>query len=188
MIGYSFGSLICLELASVLEKTGKKGQIILIDGAPMFLNKLVSIFDDEEELQNYLLSTIIALSFPEESEITTNNVLENLTWDVKVDELVKFTTKQNIYSSSFVRNISKALLNRMKLLIDLDIDAFKQLQSTPLSLIRSTEAAVIEIDEDYGLQKFCKQKINLQFVDGNHMTVLDNVKLIEIINTIINHN
>lgn len=186
LIGYSFGSVICLELASILEKNGKKGILVLVDGAPLFLKKIFSsyVFDDEEKLQNYLLSTIIALVFPEDSDYITKNVISKPTWDVKIDKLIEFTSKQNIFSNNHMKNITNALIIRTKLLIDLDVDAFKTL-STPLSLIRPTEASVIEIDEDYGLQNYCQQKINLQFVDGNHITVLDNLKLIEIINTII---
>lgn len=186
LIGYSFGSLICLELASILEKNGKKGKLILIDGAPLFLKKLVSSHAfDEEGLQNYLLSTIIALVFPEDSDYITKNTISKPTWDVKIEKLIEFTAKQNIYSNNYIRDITNALIIRTKLLIDLDVDAFKTLQSTPLTLIRPTEASVIEIDEDYALLNYCQQKINLQFVDGNHITVLDNFKLIEIINTII---
>ena len=187
IIGYSFGSLLCLELASILEKSGKKGKLVLIDGAPLFLKKLVSshIFDNEEGRQNYMLSTIIAIVFPEDCEYITKNVITNPTWEEKLDKLVEFTSKQNIYSNNYMKNITNALVIRTKLLTDLDVDVFKTLQSTPLSLIRPTEASVIEIDEDYALQNYCQQRINLQFVDGNHITVLDNLKLIEIINSII---
>lgn len=188
LIGYSFGSLICLELASILEKNGKKGKLVLIDGAPLFIKKLVSndVFADDEALQNYLLSTIIVLLFPEDYDFIAKNVVAKPSFDVKIDKLIEFTSKQNLYSSNFVKNILKALFNRTKMLITLDVDAFEILQFTPLSLIRPTEASVIEIDEDYALQKYCPQKINLQFVDGNHFTVLDNLKLSEIINAIIN--
>lgn len=188
LIGYSFGSLVSLELASILEQNGKKGKLVLIDGAPLFMKKLVSnnVFADDEALHNYLLSTIIALLFPEDCDFITKNVVTKPSFDVKIDKLIEFTSKQNLYSSNFVKNISKALFNRTKMLIALDVDAFKILQFTSLSLIRPTESSVIEIDEDYALQKYCPQKINLQFVDGNHITVLDNLKLSEIINTIIN--
>ncbi|CAO1403431.1 unnamed protein product [Diamesa serratosioi] len=190
LIGYSFGSLICLELACVLEKTGKKGKIVLIDGSPLFLNKLVSnlMLNTEEELQNYLLSTIINIAFPEECDFITKNVITNSTWDAKIDKLIEFTSAQNLYSSNYMKNITNALMNRTKMMINLDVDAFKPLKSTPLSLIRPNQASVTEIDEDYGLQKLCKQKINLQFIDGNHSTVLDNVRLIEIINKLTNQN
>lgn len=41
LVGYSFGAMVAIEIAKLLEKTGLKGQIVLIDGAPTFLKKLV---------------------------------------------------------------------------------------------------------------------------------------------------
>lgn len=41
LVGYSFGAMVAIEIAKLLEETGLRGQIVLIDGAPTFLKKLV---------------------------------------------------------------------------------------------------------------------------------------------------
>lgn len=41
LVGYSFGAMVAIETAKLLEESGLKGQIVLIDGAPTFLKKLI---------------------------------------------------------------------------------------------------------------------------------------------------
>lgn len=62
LIGYSFGSLIALELAKRLEKQGLSGRLVLIDGAPEYLKMAIEQFlpsTTNEELQNNILLAIM---------------------------------------------------------------------------------------------------------------------------------
>ncbi|XP_047362720.1 fatty acid synthase-like [Vespa velutina] len=55
LVGYSFGSLITIELTRQLEAKGFKGWLILIDGAPELMKELVNQQlqpSSKEELQN----------------------------------------------------------------------------------------------------------------------------------------
>lgn len=58
IVGYSFGSLIAIELARLLEAQNFFGRLILIDGAPdqmKFLVKKFLSFTTEQDLQNNVL-------------------------------------------------------------------------------------------------------------------------------------
>lgn len=62
LVGYSYGSLIALELVKRLEKRGLSGRLVLIDGAPKFLKTIVEQFlpsTTEKELQNNVLLAIM---------------------------------------------------------------------------------------------------------------------------------
>lgn len=62
LVGYSYGSLIALELVKRLEKRGLSGKLVLIDGAPKFLKTIVEQFlpsTTEKELQNNILLAIM---------------------------------------------------------------------------------------------------------------------------------
>lgn len=62
IVGYSFGSLIALELVRRLEKQGLSGRLILIDGAPEYLKMVIEQFfpsATEEELQNNILLAVM---------------------------------------------------------------------------------------------------------------------------------
>jgi len=62
IVGYSYGSLIAIELVSRLEKQGLNGRLVLIDGAPEQLKAILEQFipsTTEEELQNNVLLAIM---------------------------------------------------------------------------------------------------------------------------------
>lgn len=57
-MGYSFGSLVTIELARQLEAKGFNGRLILIDGAPQLMKEIISQYfksSSKEELQNDFL-------------------------------------------------------------------------------------------------------------------------------------
>lgn len=186
LIGYSFGSLITLELARIFEEFGLIGNLVLIDGAPVFLKKLsidhlTSDFTDES-IQTMLLANSIQTVFHEDDGEITKLVLSKPTWDARLDKLTEFTKEHKLYSDLYLRSILNALVNRIKLVLNLNIELFRPLKSTFITLIRPTEASVIDIDEDYGINKLSEHKINIKFVEGNHITMLENIKLTALIN------
>ena len=73
MVGYSFGSMIAVELVRRLEATGMNGKLILIDGSPEFMKTLltqqVSSSSDEELQSNVLLGMMDILSPSHSAEV-----------------------------------------------------------------------------------------------------------------------
>lgn len=70
-MGYSFGSLITIELARKLEARGFNGQLILIDGSPQQMKTLLNqhmYSSSEEELQSNILLGIMDAFTPTNSE------------------------------------------------------------------------------------------------------------------------
>jgi len=61
IVGYSYGSLIAIELVNRLEKRGLNGRLVLIDGAPEQMKAVVEQFisSSEEALQNEILLAIM---------------------------------------------------------------------------------------------------------------------------------
>lgn len=62
LVGYSFGSLVAIELMRQLEAYGFNGQLILIDGAPQLMKELINqqlLSSSVEELQNNVLVSIM---------------------------------------------------------------------------------------------------------------------------------
>lgn len=67
IVGYSFGSMVAIELARQLEKTGKQGRLILLDGSPESMKMIVSqnfAAETEEQLQNNILLGIGDVATP----------------------------------------------------------------------------------------------------------------------------
>lgn len=189
LVGYSFGSFITLELARLLEEIGMQGHILLIDGAPNFLKQLsISTLGANQEItdnaiQMMLIHVICNLVFPNDNPDDILLTLAELkTWQEKINRLVEFGIKANIeYSEQYLRDMLEALFARLKIVFNYEQDQRPKLKSA-ITLIRPTEVAVVDIDEDYELSKHTDGAINLKFIEGNHTTMLDNEKLSQIIN------
>lgn len=67
LVGHSFGCLVALEIAAVLEKEGLLGTIILIDGAPKssveFTRQLLGILKGSQ-MENKILQRIVSNMLP----------------------------------------------------------------------------------------------------------------------------
>lgn len=187
LVGYSFGAFITLEMAYLLEQTGMKGQVVLIDGAPAFLKKLaigqLSADYTDEHIQIILVTGIIRVIFPEENpEDLYNKIAMIPTWELRVDKLVELSADQNLYSVEYLRQMTEALYNRIRVTMHYGEDStIKKMQSS-ITLIRPTEVSVVDIDEDYELCKYTTGVVNLKFIEGNHISILDNPKLPLILN------
>lgn len=74
IMGYSFGSLIAIELARLLEAKNFSGRLILIDGAPdqmIFLSKKFFYNTSEQKLQNNILLYLARLQFDFNNEMVS---------------------------------------------------------------------------------------------------------------------
>lgn len=68
-IGYSFGVIIALEVATLLENKNYFGKVAAVDGAPDYLEKILKQYsssDKDEELETILLRNIVGLFAPME--------------------------------------------------------------------------------------------------------------------------
>lgn len=190
IIGYSFGALLGMKLAKALETNGKVGRLVLIDGSPKFLKTLAHLnvpgqFTDEVAEQTVLAFALPSI-FADDAGEKSTLILAEATWNgklAKFRELTRKTSSYSKYSEEFTLMIMNALVNRLKLAANLDVKAFSTLNSTQITLVRPSEASVIEIEEDYDLCSYCEKKVEIKFIDGNHMTVLDSVHLTELINS-----
>lgn len=186
LVGYSFGAMITLELARQLEAAGMTGNVLLIDGAPVFLKQLsygqITTDITDESIQLMLIVAIVQNIFPEESpEQILLKLSECLTWTDKIDKLVEYGRAQSEYSEQYMRSMTQAMYNRLKIVFDYDAKNVERIRA-PITLVRPTEVAVVEIDEDYELSRHTESEVNLKFIEGTHTTVLDNMKLAQIIN------
>lgn len=163
------------------------GHVLLIDGSPSFLKQLstakISTEITEESIQLMLTIAIVQNVCPDENiEDMVAKLIACPTWDEKVTKLVEFGKISNSeYSSDYLRSMTYAILRRIKMVLNYDTKNVKKIK-TGITLVRPTEVAVVEIDEDYELSKYTEGKVKLKFIEGNHITMLDNSKLPDVIN------
>jgi fatty acid synthase, animal type len=185
LVGYSFGSLLTLEIANLLESRGKKGSIIIIDGSPQFIYKVANQAVPEksdENIQSIIILSCIRLLFPDEYHEIAKTVFANQTWETRLQAFVEYGQTRSHYSAEYGSKMLTALINRLKISLDADKLELPTLETTPISLIRPTDSSVKDFDEDYGLGKFCSQTVKVDVIEGNHASILSNPELANLLN------
>jgi fatty acid synthase len=166
-----------MKLAKVLEKHGKVGKIVLIDGAPKLLKKLaVEQLPEnwtDDTVRNIILTLIIISCIPNDNGAIIREILAIPDFEARIK---KASTRQTMYSEEYGLKICNAFVNRMILTANVDLNTFEQVNAK-LSLIRPSEPSIAEIEEDYDLGQYTTKPVAVKYLDGNHATLLDNPNL-----------
>jgi fatty acid synthase len=185
LVGYSFGSLIAIELAKRLENENKRGQLVLIDGSPAFLKKLAleQISQNVDDVLDVIyLNGVVDLIFPDQNAEIIKKMMSLPTFEDRMELIVTYAKDATNYSSSYFRNMLQVVYSRIKLVINLDLNNVPKIES-PIALIRPTQVSFANIDEDYEMREKTVGEFSLKFVEGTHITMLENVNLPAFINS-----
>lgn len=189
LVGYSFGSLVAIELARALEGLNKNVQVICIDGSPLlFKRSFDSLTCDVngESSFNLELATYIAHSFYSTKlpSLFRYELRWLKSWNSKVQWLTDLIRKLyvNIPEETF-KSICKGVFNRTHAAAAYEFDANRSIRS-PITLIKSSEEIYPHITYDYGLKLCTKKCIDVNIFYGNHYTILENCEISNVINEI----
>ncbi|XP_049277914.1 fatty acid synthase-like [Anopheles funestus] len=182
VIGHSFGSLLALEIVKRLEARSLCGKLMLIDGSPLYLQRLASHhlsgFDDEH-LQTTVLTLVLSFVLPTATQDIIKPVMDKSTYVERVDKLMEVAKASNPFSEDYARKMLRVLFYRLKAAMNMSTEA-KEKIAAPLVLVRS--AKIGDVEEDYGLSEFTIASLIVKIIDGTHQTMLANPELVEIIN------
>ena len=187
LVGYSFGALVALELALLLEKFKYSGNILLIDGAPLFLNELVrqslgEHFTDDDLYNEIFTSIAKQLSGEAQSPVKVKEEFKNLnTYEKKIMKLIEYGRENKTFSKLYAEKMIKKMFERIKMISGSDKFEENKLLSS-ITLVRPKDVSIEDIEEDYNLSKITKGKVSVRYVDGNHISILGNSDLIAAIN------
>lgn len=189
LIGHSFGSAIAIELAKLLEQNGLHGKIISLDGSMLVLKKFVTSLlrnqDPTDDMIQMLLMQQIAFEMTPDVHFDAiqSMIDEGMTFDEKVYKFIEIVQKKD-YSPEYLKNFGYALFNRFKIFLNLNVEKADKKIDANILLVRPTAKLVPDIDDNYELDKFTNGTVTLSYVDGNHLTMLENVKLHQMITEI----
>ena len=174
-----------MEVANLLESKGKKGEVKIIDGSPQFLHRIANFAipdGSEEKIQAMIILTCIRLLLPDEYQTTVKKVFAHDTWETQLKTFVDIGETRSQYSAAYGSKMLQALVKRFKICLNADKLILAALSNTSISLIRPTEASATGFDEDYGLGKYCSQKVNVTMIGGDHASILKNDELLKLLN------
>lgn len=174
LIGYSFGILLTLKVAAILEAKGMKGSIISIDSSPMLIQKMMTtIIHDptENNIQNMILIGFIKFIQPdaveEQSKIISAKSLEN-----KVKILSDFAKEKVSYSEEFSRNMFNLMIQRVKIALKANEEKYPNLVTTDITLLKAKTGIAMKVNWDYDLGRFCKKPVETHSINADNYTII----------------
>jgi fatty acid synthase len=183
IVAYSFGVLVALELANMLEKINMKGQLILIDGAPDFVKHSIiqrKLLENKIQLRKSLriyesvnMKTFASLDALQEKYPEWKNILN--------EEAVGFYKRQDEESLTSIERILKESIKRVECIEEYDDSNLQPIESK-IVLIKSGDSQKLDVDETYGLSRLARSDITVKCVSASHAAIMDDDELPQIIN------
>nr|XP_050846953.1 fatty acid synthase-like [Vespula vulgaris] len=176
LVGHSFGSLVAIELARMLEVKGFIGRLILIDGAPQYLKKLIQEnlrSSSQEELENNILYDIIN-AYESGKDVELELELKKCnSWDEKLNAWLNVLSpeRKELFSKVDRRNVIHSVYVRLRAIATYNPDPMPYLRA-PITLFKPLFPPILNASYDYELQDITEGKVDVHVVEGNHTTML----------------
>lgn len=189
LIGHSFGGVIAAVLAKSLEDAGLSGQVVCIDGSLQLFKKFLKVLMPNMEptidnIQHFLLEQLAFEMLPDAQPEAIRKVLEDeKTYEARLEKYISLMEKRD-YSEDHLKRIGTGVQNRFKIVLSESEVYTGEKCSANMCLVRPTTNLVLDMDSDYGFNQYTTGAVSVHIIEGNHLTVLDNPKLYEIVNDI----
>lgn len=106
-------------------------------------------------------------------------------YEERVECTVKMSPVQSKYSNKFISAIASACFDRLKVITKCNGKLSKKLKS-PIVLLRPKEnPPYVAVEENYGLDKLTESNVTVHYLEGNHVSIIENKDCANIINRIL---
>jgi hypothetical protein len=172
-----------LHIAKALERAGKSGNVLAIDGSPLmhkiFRDEIASAAGPGDTLQDAVLMSLIHVEYPDNQIEIAKTALQGVTWDEKLESFVKFSNTDKLSKKKYSKSLIQGLTNRMLMVQSIDLESFPVLESTELSVVVPTEKMVEGLPADLGLGRYTTKQVQASTLHGNHNSLLRNPELLK---------
>uniref|UniRef100_A0A0K8V335 Fatty acid synthase n=1 Tax=Bactrocera latifrons TaxID=174628 RepID=A0A0K8V335_BACLA len=172
--GYSFGATVAFAMAVELEQNKEEIKLVLIDGAPKYVNWYTKAFkkryntsDDEDQNQAFALAYfgVVAAN----TGYSMAKLLVDIpTFEGKVEKCAEIVADEIDKPIELVKAAAASFY--YKLAASDKYCVTNNLQCD-VTLIKPTEN-YSKLEIDYGLNEVCDGKVDVLIVEGNHRTIL----------------
>nr|XP_023013626.1 fatty acid synthase-like [Leptinotarsa decemlineata] len=172
LCGYSYGAVLSQEIALQMEEAGEKVTIVAVDGSSEFMKGAAKIlFESPVE---YLKKTWAAILDIPQSEFDN---IDAHTWEEALPDISTIVARKIGADLDLVNASLLQYYNRIR--AGYSYRPRRKIQGK-VTLIRVQCKNQYTAANDYGLQEFCQQEVDVMKVNGNHFTILtgDNVMAI----------
>ncbi|XP_046415450.1 fatty acid synthase-like isoform X1 [Neodiprion fabricii] len=176
LVGYSYGSIVSIELARRLENEGFTGRLVMLDGSPDYVKTFLSSLTtkSEDELQTFVFLKIMdAVASFAVSKLTTE-LFSCRDWEEKIAAFTRNMPKNNLlnFTPEDQNTLCLGIYRRIKALLDYDCSNLLPIKS-PVTLVRTRASSILFDTEDYGLKRLTQNKMKIYYAEGDHITMLN---------------
>lgn len=137
-----------------------------------------------DNIQHFLLEQLAFEMLPDAQPEAIRKVLEDeKTYEARLEKYISLMEKRD-YSEDHLKRIGTGVQNRFKIVLSESEVYTGEKCSANMCLVRPTTNLVLDMDSDYGFNQYTTGAVSVHIIEGNHLTVLDNPKLYEIVNDI----
>ncbi|KAJ8958992.1 hypothetical protein NQ317_011720 [Molorchus minor] len=183
IMAYSFGTVIALEVVSLLESQGYTGTLVCIDGSPLMLKEILrNIHGEVDDLFETAL-IIHLLSFRVSADVLSENqaaFMKCASWEERLQQAAGILKQHLGHDPVYEMQMINGLFTRVKTLTEYT-PSYCKIRST-VKLFKAATQIVKDVPDDYGLSQLLEEPLEVQVIDGTHLTILMNKKLINTIN------
>nr|QCW07584.1 fatty acid synthase 4 [Blattella germanica] len=172
LIGVSWGGALTLEVAQRLETQGHTAHIILLDAALEISLDIIGLLGQGKNMETNLLCRLLQIT---DSKVQAE-IMSLPDWSSRLNRALSEVHQENEMD---IRAGLTAIENRIAALLQ-----YKQsniLLSSKVMFVRP----VSESTDRSRLNQFFRQSLIISMVEGNHRTILNNIKVANIINDFV---
>ncbi len=165
----------------MLKKVNIKGQLISVDGAPELFKHpdYRKFMVDNFQYKTDFMSRLYRIIYPGK-EFDLSELLQATGQDSKqmLDKMLQLIA---IRKDDKLTEFATGYVNRLKFGAEYDDSRLRKIDLN-VTLIRGSYLREIDIDEAYVLNKNTLNRVTVQYIEGDHYTMLENKRLPLIIN------
>lgn len=186
--GYSFGALVAFAMVTHLEQNNESAQLVMLDGAPKYVNWYTQSFkqryntsEDNNQNEAYGLAYFGMVVANVDYAVVARLLTDIPSLEGKIAKCAELVGAEINQPTDLVIKAATAFYNK---LVAADQYKPKNKIQCDVTLVKPIENYA-KLEEDYGLNEVCKNKVEVLTVEGNHRTFLLEEKSLEIIETVL---
>lgn len=192
MIGYSFGVLVSLELASILEEKSYTGTVVAIDGSPFYIKSMMLqqlSTETEAEFETMILYNILGVFLPIDLiEKNKEKLLKCLNFDERIETALTFLPNNLPNLQKIEKQAVLTLYKRFYAIRNYEFIGKKLMSGIKLYKPLHPPVNIANIDEDYKLSDYFENKVEVMTLSGNHVSILEQEDLAKDVSKVFNLN
>jgi len=169
IIGYSFGACVAFEMGIQLEAAGERVKLLLLDGSHAYVAMYTKNKKSDANAEQSEALVYFANQFKEVDQPKLISELVSLkTMDDRLERISRVLKGSLPYSDSDIKSAAASFYYK---LVAADTYKPKTNFKGDITLVKAKDTYVL-LNEDYGLNSVCKQKVNIELLEGNHRSIL----------------